>query len=304
MTAPISVLIPAFNAAGTLGRALDSVASQTLKPAEIIVVDDGSTDATASTAAGHPVGVRLLRHASNRGSSAALSTALGAAAHDLVAFLDADDEWRPRKLAAQLAALAETPDAALVATGFVNLGPDGRERFTYGTEASLREGADFWKALLEHSMVAKPSVLARRSLIDAVGGPDPSLRVAEDQDLWIRLALAGPVRYLPEPLLLVHEQPAGLARSQRAADLTHVLPMVERYLAKLADRLTPEETRRIRRRRYAAAATNLVAKGFWRESIPVLRIALANGEPLMPHLRHAALNLPLIRPLARKVRGG
>jgi len=292
VTAPISVLIPAYNAAPTLARALDSVAAQTLEPAETIVVDDGSTDATAEIAAAHPLGVRLLRHEENRGSSAALRTALAAARHDLVAFLDADDEWLPEKLAAQMAALAETPGAAFIATGFANIAPGGATRWTYGAEPAAREGADFWKALLEHSMVAKPSVLTRRSLIERAGGPDPALAVAEDQDLWIRLALAGPVRYLPQVLLRVHDAPTSLMKRQRAADLTHVLPLVERYLAKLGDRLTPDEIRHIRRRRNAAAAANLVDKGYWREAWPVLKVAVANGEPLAPHAIHAVRKLP------------
>lgn len=292
MTAPVSVLIPAYNAAPTLARALDSVAAQTLRPAEVIVVDDGSADGTAAVAAAHPLGVRLLAHEANRGSPAALRTALAAAGHDLVAFLDADDEWLPGKLAAQMAALAETPDAAMIATGFANIAPDGRQRWTYGAEPAAREGAEFWKALLEHSMVAKPSVLTRVSLIERAGGPDPALAVAEDQDLWIRLALLGPVRYLPQVLLRVHDAPASLMKRQRAADLTHVLPLVERYLARLADRLTSDEARRIRRRRYAAAAANLVDKGYWREAWGVLRVAMANGEPLAPHLVHAVRKLP------------
>ena len=65
-------------------------------------------------------------------------------------------------------------------------------------------------------MIAKPSVLTRASAIRAAGGFDPALTVAEDQDMWIRLALAGPVRYLPQVLLRVHGQPHGLGRRQNS----------------------------------------------------------------------------------------
>ena len=172
--APVSVLIPAYNAAATLARALDSVAAQTVSAAETIVVDDGSSDATVAVAEAHSLRPRVIRHAANRGSSAALATALAAAAHDTVAFLDADDEWLCAKLAAQLAVLA--PATALVATGFAHVRADGTTAWTYGNEPAARAGADFWKALLEHSMIAKPTVLTRRSRIEAVGGFDPGWR--------------------------------------------------------------------------------------------------------------------------------
>ena len=272
---PVSVLIPAYNAAATLARALDSVRCQAMPGLDVVVVDDGSTDLTATLAQAHPVRPRVIRHEANRGSSAALATALAAAAHDAVAFLDADDEWLPGKLAAQLAVF--TPETSLVATGFAHIAPDGCQLWIYGKEAAAREGADFWKALLEHSMIAKPSVLTRASAIRAAGGFDPRLTVAEDQDMWIRLALAGPVRYLPQVLLRVHGQPDGLGRRQASPDRDYVLPMVERWLARLSDRLTPAEVRRIRARRYAAAARNLADRGHAREAWPFARVAVANG---------------------------
>ena len=113
---PVSVPIPAYNASATLARALDSVAAQRIEGLDVVVVDDGSTDATAAIAAAHPLAPGVIRHEANRGSSAALATALAAARFDRVAFLDADDEWLPGKLAAQLPALGD--GIALVATGF------------------------------------------------------------------------------------------------------------------------------------------------------------------------------------------
>ena len=276
---PVSVLIPAYNASTSLARALDSVAAQAMPGLDVVVVDDGSADATAAIAQAHPLRARVIRHPANRGSSAALATALASARHDAVAFLDADDEWLPGKLEAQLAVF--DPATSLVATGFAHIASDGCQLWTWGDEPAARAasqgGADFWKALLEHSMIAKPSVLTRASAIRAAGGFDPALTVAEDQDMWIRLSLAGPARYLPQVLLRVHGQPAGLGRRQTAPDRDFVLPMVERWLHRLADRLTPEETRCIRARRYGAAARNLAGAGRVREALPFARVAVANG---------------------------
>ncbi len=293
---PVSVLIPAYDASATLGRALDSVAAQRLDGIDVIVVDDGSTDATAAVAAAHPVGARVLRHQANRGSSAALATALAAARHDRVAFLDADDEWLPGKLTAQLAALGEV--TSIVATGFAHVDPAGRELWTYGAEPAARAGVDFWKALLEHSMIAKPSVLTRASSIARAGGFDPALTVAEDQDMWICLALLGPVAYLPQVLLRVHGQARGLGRRQASPDRDYVLPMVERYLTLLADRLTRAEVRRVRARRYGAAARNLIGRGQAAEALPYAQTAIANGAPALPLA--AAIARGLVR---RRMRG-
>lgn len=297
----VSVLIPAYNAAATLGRALDSVAAQAMPDLDVVVVDDGSNDATAAVAMAHPVAPRVIRHAVNRGSSAALATGLDAAAHDMVAFLDSDDEWLPGKLAAQLDVFA--PEFSLVATGFAFIDRNGQQLWTYGHEPAARAeaacGAEFWKALLEHSMIAKPSVLTRRSTIQQVGGFDPAMAVAEDQDLWIRLALAGPVRYLAQPLLRVHDAAASLMKRQSSPDGDHVLPMIERHLAALADRLTNAEVRHIRACRYAAAARNLAGEGRAADALPFARTAIANGAAAMP-LARALARAALSRKPARR----
>ncbi len=295
MSAPVTVLIPAYNAAATLARALDSVMAQTVRPEAILVVDDGSGDSTAAIAAAHPAGARVIRHAGNRGSSAALTTALEAAGTDLVAFLDADDEWLPGKLAAQTAALSA--EASLVATGFVFVGADGREVWTYGEEPAAREGVAFWKTLLEHSMIAKPTVLTRRSAIVRVGGFDPALAVAEDQDLWIRLAHDGPVRYLAQPMVRVHDAPASLMKRQSSPDRDFVLPMVERYLVRFAGELSRAEVRQIRARRYGAAARNMVGAGRALDAVGYARVAVANGATSGPLV--AAVGKAVLRGVAR-----
>ena len=95
-TLPVTVVIPAWNRARELPAALASVARQTAQPAEVVVVDDGSTDRTAEVAAAH--GARVVRHEENRGVSAARNSGIAAASHDWIAFVDSDDEWLPRHL--------------------------------------------------------------------------------------------------------------------------------------------------------------------------------------------------------------
>src|SRR5579863_3286015 len=102
----VTVLIPAYNAAATIERAVDSVLAQTFDDYEIIVVDDGSRDATSAIVANYGNDkIRLFRLPQNRGESGAMNEGIAAARGELVAFLDADDEWLPTKLARQVEVL-------------------------------------------------------------------------------------------------------------------------------------------------------------------------------------------------------
>ena len=109
----ISVVIPCYNRAGLIARAVASAVAQSHLPHEVIVVDDGSTDGSAGVAAGLPGPVRVLRQA-NAGAAAARNAGIATATGDWVAFLDSDDEWHSDKLRLQLDAAARFPDAQLV----------------------------------------------------------------------------------------------------------------------------------------------------------------------------------------------
>lgn len=118
--APVSVVIPCFDCELTLERAVDSVMSQTLPPAELILVDDGSSDGTLELAdsmsqsyASGPTEVRILSSEVNRGASSARNMGWRDASQPFIAFLDADDTWRPKKLEVQWRWMVEHPDVAL-----------------------------------------------------------------------------------------------------------------------------------------------------------------------------------------------
>ena len=120
MPISISVIIPTYNRFVALQNALASVYAQTLPPSEVIVVDDGSTDGTAEMVRREYPDVKLLIQ-NNQGVSAARNTAIQVAEGDWIALLDSDDEWLPKKLETQMAALEKAPQVALCHTdgGFV-----------------------------------------------------------------------------------------------------------------------------------------------------------------------------------------
>lgn len=194
----ISVVIPAFNAAATLAKTVASAAAQTHRCIEILIVDDGSRDATAAIAeqlaAGDPR-IRLLRQP-NRGVSAARNRGIGEARGDFIAPLDADDLWHPDKLALQLA-VALGPDQP----GFVycyarRIDPDGR---VVGlTEAVAATGAAFHRHLYCNRAAAGGSApLIRRDALLSVGGYEESLQGCEDYVMHVRLSAVAAVGVVP-----------------------------------------------------------------------------------------------------------
>lgn len=187
MSLTISVVIPCYNAAEYLVEAVSSVHRQTRPPVEIIVVDDGSTDGSAELAAGLD-GVRVLVQRANGGPGAARNVGTAAARGDVIAWLDADDRWEAEHLACLAELLERHPSASVAFSRARQFGErNGEWPRLIPSELALDP---FWTAL--GWCLALPSATAvRRDALLSVGGFDESLRVAEDFELWIRLARRG-----------------------------------------------------------------------------------------------------------------
>jgi GT2 family glycosyltransferase len=192
-TLPVSVVIPAWERARELPAALASVARQSARPAEVVVVDDGSSDRTAEVAAAH--GARVVRHDDNRGVSAARNSGIEAATHDWVAFLDSDDEWLPRHLER---VWAHRDAHVLVAASGLWVRRRGRDHHLWGVPGRRPRVLDSPAPLVHDDIIPLSAALARRDAVLAAGGFDTSLTHAEDLDLWIRLLERGSAVVLPE----------------------------------------------------------------------------------------------------------
>lgn len=205
----ISVIIPTYNRAVLLRRAIDSVYAQEglgqLFDVEVLVVDDGSTDTTSAVASSY-AGLRYIRPSANKGTSGARNVGLDAAVGEYVAFLDDDDSWLPWKLRRQLQAIEERSEVSLV----------------YGQEVKRSDRAVWvwpdpqdaptgWmhRSLLMTCPVNTSSALIRRSHLDRAGRFDESLRCWEDYDMWLRVALQGPFRFLPGPAVIYQVAASG-----------------------------------------------------------------------------------------------
>lgn len=180
-----SVVIPARNASRFLPAALASVGMQTLPPAEVIVIDDGSTDDTAHIAAAH--GASVITHDIARGPAAARNAGVRAASSEFIAFLDADDEWTADHAHATVTATAQH-GVVFAAGRAMRIGElSGAVRTTSVGSDPL----DIRDALVLDNPIIQSGAVIRREVFHAAGGYDDSLRLAEDYDLWNRVAEHG-----------------------------------------------------------------------------------------------------------------
>jgi len=214
----ISVLLPVYNAAATLVRAVEGIRAQTAHDWELLAVDDGSTDASAEwvmVAARDDPRIRLIRRA-HGGIVAALNAGLAAARGALVARMDADDEVHPDRLAAQAEFLAALPDVG-VAGCLVAYGGDSAANAGYALHVdwlnSIMTPEQHALNRFIESPFAHPSVMFRRELVARHGGYRAG-DFPEDYELWLRWADAG-VRFakVPRVLLTWHDPPGRLSRT-------------------------------------------------------------------------------------------
>jgi len=197
----ISVVIPAYNAARFLPRCLKSVFAQTLKPVEVIVVDDGSTDNTAALAA--KLGASVLARP-NGGPAAARNAGISKASGEWIALLDADDQWSPEKLERQAARIhAET---VLVYTGIRIFGDDGVYH-----EQPVIDAIAARKMLRYANPIPNSSVLVRREAVVQSGGFREDIRGPEDWEMWFRLLRSGLFAAVAEPLTDYYVYPSSLS---------------------------------------------------------------------------------------------
>jgi glycosyltransferase involved in cell wall biosynthesis len=223
---PVSVVIPALNRAALLPRALASVTAQTMPPAEILVIDDGSTDDTPAVA--EQLGAHVIRHEHNRGVSAARNTALEAATGEWVAFLDTDDEWLP----SHLEELWERRDGHVaVAHSAVWVEQPGRDHHAYGLAGRRPRVLRSPAPLVADNFIPLSASLVHRETALRAGAFDTGLAHAEDLDFWIRIVERGTVLVLPEIGAIYH-----LHEEQATKDTTATVEGHRETIARYRDR--------------------------------------------------------------------
>lgn len=228
----ISVAMPAYQAERWIGETLESVLAQTSPPDEVVVVDDGSTDATGEIARGFGPPVRVVVQR-NGGVSAAYNRAFRESSGDYVAMCPADDIWEPRKLELQRETLEAHPEIDVAFGGARFFGLEDRD-FTGPAQSGLLEARSFFRDMYVADLVPAPTAVVRRALFDRLGGFREDLD-GEDYEFWMR-ALRHEAVFFNDPRLMVRLRQHGGNLSAQAVSMWEMNRQIhEAYAQDLGD---------------------------------------------------------------------
>ncbi|MBD2578570.1 glycosyltransferase [Oscillatoria sp. FACHB-1406] len=281
----VSVIIPAHNAAATLAETLESLLAQTYPHWEAIVVDDGSKDDTAAIAAQFAArdGRIRTKRQLQAGVCNARNTGILLAQYDWLLFLDSDDWLAPEQLEKMTQKLRENPDLDGIHCGWARVTPDGQEI----GESYWHQADNLFPALAQTCAFTIHACVIRRSLVETVGGFDPSFRTCEDWDMWQRLARVG-ARFdrLPEVLVYYRMRPdsASIDAFQMFADALRVIerghssdPRISNPLPAHANGQPLEELARAKLQWLCWSAGLLVGSGT--DPLPLLELVRQDSDP-------------------------
>ena len=211
MKPTVSVIIPVYNGADEVRRAIDSALAQVKCEVEVIVLNDGSKDDTRTVVNEYGDKIRAI-HQENSGLAQTRNNGILAARGEWVAFLDHDDYWKPEKLSEQLKA-AERTSADVVYTNAKNFGDVDRVGNLRSEPSAMLEG-DVLEPLLLDNFIVVSSVMIRRSVIQLYEGFNASLPCVEDWDLWLRLSAQG-VRFaaVREPVTMYQWRAGSMSKN-------------------------------------------------------------------------------------------
>ena len=234
MSPRVSVVLPTYNRRALLLEAIGSVQNQTVGDLEILVCDDGSSDGSREAVeaiARTDARIRWIQGEHGGLPGVNRNRGIRAARGEWIAFQDSDDLWLPGKLDRQLAVLREAPEAAFIYGYAVDLAADGARRRM--TPFRVQRSGRMFETLLLHSLVQTPTVLVRRELLERAGLFDERMRltVAEDYELYLRLAALAPFHFIAEDLVHCRAQPGGLS-----ADVLEGIDQVERVVKAAIER--------------------------------------------------------------------
>lgn len=215
MEAMVSIIVPTYNRATMIERAVNSILKQNYSSYEVIIVDDGSTDETASVIAGIPDNrIRYIFLEENQGVAHARNVGIKKARYDYIAFLDSDDEWLPDKLELQMKEFEHSPaEIGLVYCRMGGLTRDGKDRFVCPHQDFSKEllAGDMFSFLLQLNVIGTPTMVVRKDCLEQVGGFKETLQCLEDWELILRIAKEWKIGFVNQVLVEVHKSAGSVS---------------------------------------------------------------------------------------------
>lgn len=239
----VSVIIPTYNRALLVQDAIESVLHQTYPDFEIIVIDDGSTDATQDVLEAYHARMKYLRIPHSGNPATVRNTGLSVAEGEYAAFLDSDDQWLPSKLERQIPFLESDPEIGLVCSNaFVKYqGQDAEEQLYLRPDQGF--SGLLTTKLLEQNFIITSTTVIRRAILVKTGtfSQLPELTALEDYDLWLRISTLSKICFIPEALAIYSEHPEQSLRftrrpSQHWQGQLAILSRLQKYI----DELNPQ----------------------------------------------------------------
>jgi glycosyltransferase involved in cell wall biosynthesis len=231
--ARLSIIVPTYNRAWCIRRAINSALWQSFEDFELIIVDDGSTDDTQVILAEYgDKRIRVLRHQENKGASAAINTGIRSSTGDYIAILDSDDEWLPEKMERQIAVMdADDPDVGVVYSDMWKYKNSKREYY-HAPHIVPSDGIIYERALDDAlNNIGNPLMLIRRSCFDKVGLFDEDLPRQIDLDIAIRISKYFKFHHIPEALGNYYASEESITAGGESAGIS----AIERMVAKQID---------------------------------------------------------------------
>jgi len=213
----VSVIIPTYNRSGTIERSIYSVLSQTYTNLEVIVIDDGSTDCTASVVSGiSDPRLQYHKNKSRMGACAARNKGIQFSKGEFIAFQDSDDEWLLTKLEKQVSILKKQDQSvSIVYSGLIKIDQNFCSTYIPGGVLN-RNQTDIIKHITWKNFVCTPTLLCKKDILESVGGFDESLPRFQDWDLVLSLANITHFEFVEEPLVVAHHTAGNISSCQEA----------------------------------------------------------------------------------------
>ncbi|GAA3757060.1 glycosyltransferase [Terriglobus aquaticus] len=292
----VSVIIPSYNCARYLPRAIESALAQTYTDLEVIVVDDGSTDNTAEVIQPYLDRIRYIRQA-NKGLPGARNTGIRASQSEFVALLDADDAWLPDKLERQMPRFQD-PAVTIVFTDLSVEYADGSTKPSFLAERPLTCEGDVTDAYIQSRFLFPSAMVFRRDAMEACRLFDETMLACEDVELFTKMTLRGKVAWVNEPLM-IRTEGTGQNITGNGEKLQNYL--IRAFHSLLGNEPMPQSTRRIMHREIGL---NYFYRGYtrWKQGKPGARHDLLQAIRFGPQVRLKALRTLLATYLTRSGR--